>query len=219
MRMKSILLIIAVFLTANFTQAQDTKAKTILDEVSAKTRTYTCIYADFSFSMENKEMEIEEKYDGSIKLKGQKYCLNLPEANGGVQVFSDGVTLWNYMKAGNQVTISDIDDESSELMDPSSIFTIYERGFKSEFVAEKKIGAKTVYQINLFPDSDEHEFSKIEVSIDKTTMMISAATLYDNDETFYSIVVKKLETDNDYPDSDFVFNKANFDDVEEIDVR
>ena len=215
--MKSILIIVAVLFTANLSWAQDAKAKQILDEVSAKTRTYSSIYADFTFSMENKEMEIDEKNEGSIKLKGQKYCVTLPDV--GVEVFSDGTTLWNYMKEGNQVTISNIEDDGSELMDPSSIFTIYERGFKSEYIAEKKLGGKTVYQINLFPDSDEHDVSKIEVSIDKANMMIYAATLHGTDGNLYGILVKKLVTDKNFTDADFVFNKANYADVEEIDFR
>lgn len=215
--MKNILILLAVLFAANFSQAQDAKATKILDEVSAKTRTYESIYAEFTFSMENKEMEIDEKNEGTIKLKGQKYCVQLPDV--GIEVFSDGSTLWNYMKEGNQVTVSNIDDEDSELMDPSSIFTIYERGFKSEFIAEKKQGAKTLYQINLFPDSDEHDVSKIEVSIDKSTMMISSATLYGTDGNLYGILVKKLDTAKSFTDSDFVFNKANYGDVEEIDFR
>lgn len=215
--MKNILILLAVLFAANFSQAQDAKATKILDEVSAKTRTYESIYAEFTFSMENKEMEIDEKNEGTIKLKGQKYCVQLPDV--GIEVFSDGSTLWNYMKEGNQVTVSNIDDEDSELMDPSSIFTIYERGFKSEFIAEKKQGAKTLYQINLFPDSDEHDVSKIEVSIDKSTMMISSATLYGTDGNLYGILVKKLNTAKSFTDSDFVFNKANYGDVEEIDFR
>jgi outer membrane lipoprotein-sorting protein len=146
--MKNIILILAVFFIAVSGKAQDSKAKEILDQVSEKTRTYSSFSADFTFSMENKEMEIDEKNEGSIKLKGQKYCVTLPDI--GVEVFSDGETLWNYMKDGNQVTISNIDDENSELMDPSSIFTIYERGFQSKFVAETKVNGKTVYQINLF---------------------------------------------------------------------
>ncbi len=204
-------------MTANYGWAQDAKAKQILDKVSERTRTYTSIYADFTFSMENKEMEIDEKNEGTIKLKGQKYCLQLPGV--GVEVFSDGITLWNYMKEGNQVTISNIDDESSELMDPSSIFTIYERGFKSEFVAEKEVGDKNIYQINLFPDSEEHDVSKIEVSIDKATMMISEAKLHGTDGNLYGIFVKKMEINKNFSDSDFVFNKARYSDVEEIDFR
>ncbi len=215
--MRGVLLLFVAVFAANISWAQDAKAKEILDEVSQKTRTYKSIFADFTFSMKNKEMEIDEKNEGSIKLKGQKYCVLLPEV--GVEVFSDGTTLWNYMKEGNQVTISNIDDESSELMDPSSIFTIYERGFKSEFVAEKALGEKTVYQINLFPDSDEFDVSKIEISIDKATMMIHAATLYGTDGNLYGILVNKFNSNNDFPESDFVFNASKYPDVEVIDFR
>jgi len=215
--MRRTVLIIAALFAVSVLWAQDTKAKKILDEVSAKTKTFKSFSADFMFSMENKEMEIDEKNEGTIKLKGQMYCVQLPGV--GVEVFSNGTTLWNYMKEGNQVTISNIDDESSELMDPSSIFTIYEKGFRSEFVEEKKMGDKTVYQINLFPDSDEYEVSKIEVSIDKASMMIHEATLYGTDGNLYGILVKKMDLDKDFPDSDFNFDELKYPDVEIIDFR
>ncbi|MCY1723094.1 outer membrane lipoprotein carrier protein LolA [Prolixibacteraceae bacterium Z1-6] len=215
--MRRIVVIIAALFVCNALWAQDTKANKILDEVSAKTKTYKSISADFVFSMENKEMEIDEQNEGSIKLKGQKYCVALPGV--GIEVFSDGTTLWNYMKEGNQVTISSIDDESSELMDPSSLFTIYEKGFRSEFVDEKKEGTKTVYRINLFPDSDAYEVSKIEVSIDKATMMIHEATLYGTDGNLYGILVKRIESDKDLSDSDFIFDVSKYADVEVIDFR
>lgn len=216
--MRRIILMSAVLFVTIFASAQqDEKAKGILDKVSEKTRSYKTIFADFSFSMENKEMEINEKNEGSIKLKGQKYFVDLPDV--GIQIFSDGTTLWNYMKDGNQVTISDIDEESSELMDPTSLFSIYEKGFESKFVSEKKVGGKAIYQIDLFPDNEEQEVSKITVSIDKETMMIHAATLYGIDGNLYGIKVRKLETDIDFPDTDFVFDASKFDDVEVIDFR
>ena len=104
---------------------QDTKAKQILDEVSTKTRSLETISVDFIFTMENNAMDIHEKNAGKLQLKGQKYVVDLPEL--GVKVFSDGQTLWNYMEDGNQVTISNLEDGGSELMDPSTVFTIYEK--------------------------------------------------------------------------------------------
>lgn len=216
--MRVILLLIAACLSVNVGAAQnDAKAKQILDEVSAKTKTFKSMSADFQFSMINEEMEINESNAGTIKVKGQKYVVDLPEV--GVKVFSDGNTIWNYMKDGNQVTISSVEDSGSELMDPSSIFSIYERGFRSEFVKETVEAGKTVYEINLFPDSDEYEVTKIEVSIDKATMMLAAAKLYATDDNIYSIRVKKLDPNQSIPDSDFVFDASKFGDVEIIDFR
>ncbi|TNF42022.1 MAG: outer membrane lipoprotein carrier protein LolA [Bacteroidetes bacterium] len=216
--MKRIIFTTVIIITTLFTKAQqDPKAKTILDEVSAKTRTYKTILADFSFSMENKEMSINEKNDGSIKLKGQKYLVDLPGT--GIKVYSDGKTSWNYMKQGNQVTISTIEDAGSELMDPSSLFSIYEKGFTSKFVAEKNVSGKTVYQIDLFPDKKEYDVSKITIEINKATMMIQSAQLFGTDGNIYGINVKKMETNKDFPDSEFVFDAKKFPDVEIIDLR
>jgi outer membrane lipoprotein-sorting protein len=216
--MKSIFITCAIILVAIFSHAQqDPKAKSILDEVSSKTRTFKTILADFSFSMENKAMSINEKNDGTIKLKGQKYAVDLPGA--GVKVYSDGKNNWNYMKQGNQVIISTIEDSGSELMDPSSLFSIYEKGFISKFVAEKNVGGKAVYQIDLFPDKKEFDVSKITIEIDKVTMMIKSAQLFSTDGNIYGIVVKKMETNKEFPDSDFVFDAKKFPDIEVVDLR
>jgi len=216
--MKRIIFTTSIILLALITLAQqDPKAKSILDEVSSKTRTFKTISADFSFSMENKEMSINEKNDGSIKLKGQKYFVDIPGA--GIKVYSDGRTSWNYMKQGNQVIISTIDEDSGELMDPSSLFSIYEKGFTSKFVAEKTVGGKVVYQIDLYPDKKEYDVSKITIEINKANMMIQSAQLFGTDGNIYGIVVKKMETDKDFPDTEFTFDTRKFPDVEIIDLR
>ncbi|MDO8951980.1 MAG: outer membrane lipoprotein carrier protein LolA [Draconibacterium sp.] len=216
--MKKVFFTTIIILIALFTRAQqDPKAKSILDEVSSKTKTFKTISADFTFSMENKAMSINEMNDGSIKLKGQKYFVDLPGA--GVKVYSDGKTNWSYMKQGNQVTISTIEDAGSELMDPSTLFSIYEKGFTSKFVAEKNIGGKTIYQIDLFPDKKEYDVSKISIEINKANMMIQSAQLYGTDGNIYGIVVKKMETDKDFTDTEFTFDSRKFPDIEIIDLR
>ncbi|MDX8339319.1 outer membrane lipoprotein carrier protein LolA [Draconibacterium sp. IB214405] len=216
--MKRIVLVVAlVAFTLSGWAQEDAKAKEILNEVSAKTKEISAMSASFVFSLVNEEIEVNDKFDGNIKIKGQKYCVQLPDM--GVEVFSDGTTIWNYMEDGNQVTISNIDDESSELMDPSSLFSIYERGFRSEFVDEKTEGGKTLYHINLFPDSDTYDVTKIEVAIDKASMMIHSATLYSTDGNLYSILVKQMNTKAAFTDADFVFDASKHDDVEIIDFR
>lgn len=196
---------------------QENTANNILDKVKEKTGTFKSISADFTFSMQNREMEIDEKNEGSIKIKGQKYMVDLPDV--GIKVYSDGESIWNYMKDGNQVTISSIDDEGSELMDPSSIFSIYEKGFDSKYVQEKKEGSKTVHQIELFPDEDEYQVSKIVLFIEKSSHLIHSATLFGTDGNEYGILVRKMNTDGDLPDTDFIFDQSKFGDVEVIDFR
>ena len=216
--MKHIILLGIFLASVFFTQAQqDAKAKQILDEVSENTRSFKTISADFVFSMENREMDINERNEGTIKLKGQKYVVDLPDI--GVKVFSDGKTLWNYMEDGNQVSISNMEDGGSELMDPSTVFTIYEKGFQSKYIGEKTTGNETVHQIELFPDTEEFEVSKILLSISQSDKMIKSALLYGTDGNLYGIEIKKMDTQTELPDSYFVFNATDYSDVEIIDFR
>ena len=216
--MRKILLVGLVLLTALFANAQDQKAQEILDKVSEKTRSYKSIAADFVFTLTNSEMEdINEKYEGSIKIKGNKYCVIIPEF--GATVISDCTTLWNYMKESNQVTINNVDDEGSELMDPTSLFTIYEKGFSSKYLSEKTIDGIKVHEIRLYPDSDEYNVSNISVFIDKSTFLIKSAVLNELEGNQYTIEVKKMETNHNFPDSDFTFDTAKYHDLEIIDWR
>lgn len=214
--MKKLLFLIAVVLIANILNAQtDAKAKQILDQTSQKTRSFNTISADFTFSMQN--AQLKETNNGSIKLKGNKYVVEIPGA--GLKVFADGKTSWTYMKNGNQVTISTIDESSSELMDPSTVFTIYEKGFKSKFIAEKTVEGKPVYQIELYPDKTEFEVSKITIEINKSTSMIQSALLSGTDGNTYSIKVNKFESNKDFPDAEFIFDAKKYPGVEVIDLR
>jgi outer membrane lipoprotein-sorting protein len=216
MRRLIVILILLIPVMPVFSQSNN-KAEEILEEVSKKTKSYKNISAEFIFSLENKEMEINEKNRGSIKINGKKYVVDLPDI--GIKVYSDGETMWNYMKDGNQVTISNIDGQGSDLMDPSVIFNIYEKGFKSVYIGETVKGNNTLHQIELHPDKNEYDVSKVDLFIDKNSMMINSAVLYDNDGNLYGIKVKEFDTDIDLPDSYFVFNKSEFGDVEIIDFR
>jgi outer membrane lipoprotein-sorting protein len=196
---------------------QSERAKQILDEVSKKTQSFSTISADFSYAMVNKDEGINENYTGSISLKAKKYNVHI---NGlGMRMISDGKTIWTYMEDANQVTVANVGGESSDLMDPSKIFTIYEKGFKYNLVGEKTEGGKAVYLIELTPDGTIKEMSKINISIDKSTMMISSAIMNDGSGTQFIIKVTKMETNKPLADSQFSFDKSKYKDIEVVDFR
>jgi outer membrane lipoprotein-sorting protein len=217
-QMKKVFLTTIILISYLFVLAQeDEKAIQILNQVSSKTRSFKTIEAEFSFTMDNNEVDIHEENEGTIKLKGEKYQVVLPGA--GLKIYSDGETIWNYMEDGNQVTISTIEEGNSDLMNPSSLFSIYEKGFQSKFIEEKKEGNKTLYIIELYPDNEFQDISKISLAINASTLMIDSATLYGTDDNLYGIHVKKMETNKSFPDSEFVFNATEYDDIEIIDFR
>lgn len=216
--MKNFFLLLAGFMLTGIVFGQnDPKAKEILEQVSKKTQSYSTLSASFVFTMENKRENLKEQNSGSLLLKGKKYQVKLPDL--GLQVFSDGVTVWNYMEAANQVTINHAGDDSQGVLDPASIFKVYEQGYNTKFVAEKQEGGKTVIYIDLFPQDNNKEFTKITVAIDKAKMMIHSLITFGKDGNQYGIAVKELKTDLPVADSEFVFNKSKYGDVEVVDFR
>ena len=196
---------------------QDQKAKSILENVTKTTQSYTSIQATFDYVMENEEVDIHEEYKGSITMKGEKYNLKLPQL--GLDIYSDGSNVWTYMVDAGEVTVSSIDEDSEELMNPSTIFTIYEEGFDFKYIEETMIDGKSIYVIDLFPTTDEIEYERIRIQIDKQKMLIKKAEMFSEEGNCYIINVIDFETNVDVDDSSFIFDVANNANVDVIDLR
>ena len=208
--------IVFVLMVVIASAQQDERAKNILSQLGKTTSSFQSIQADFSFIMRNTELGINEKNDGNIILKGKKYSIDLPDI--GLKIFSNETTVWNYMKTGNQVTITNVDD-GDDLMNPAALFNIYEKGFNSKFVKDSTIAGKAIHIIELFPDNDMIDISKVSVNIYQSNMMPQSVLLYANDGNQYVIEVKNIATNKPFPDSDFVFDTGKYPDVEVIDFR
>ena len=208
--------ILLTFIIAGFSQ-QDTKAKEILEKVTKTTQSYTSIDAKFTFEMNNKAENIQEKSSGTIILKNKRYKLSIPQL--GLQVTCDGTTIWTYMVNSNEVSIANLDESTDELMDPAKIFTIYERGFNYKFVNESSDGGVPVYNIDLTPQKQNGDIQKIKIMIDKQRMLIRGALMTGKDGNDYNVSVNQFKTDGVYADSDFVFDPKKYKGIEVIDMR
>lgn len=208
--------ILSVFTLAGFAQ-QDAKAKGILEKVTKTTQSLASLEAKFTFEMNNTAEKIQEKSAGTIILKNKKYKLNIPQM--GLQITCDGKTIWTYMVISNEVSIANLDEETDDLMDPSKIFTIYERGFNYKFVSETVEGGVPVYNIDLTPQKAGGDIQKIKIMIDKQKMLIRGADMTGKDGNKYNVLVSELKTDGVYKDIDFVFDPKKYKDIEIVDMR
>ena len=208
--------ILSVFTMVVFAQ-QDAKAKEILEKVTKTTQSLASLEAKFSFEMNNTAEKIQEKSIGSIILKDKKYKLNIPQM--GLQVTCDGKTIWTYMVNSNEVSIANLDEDTDDLMDPSKIFTIYERGFNYKFVSESVEGGVPVYYIDLTPQKPAGDIQKIKIMIDKQKMLIRGADMTGKDGNKYNVLVNELKTDGVYKDADFVFDPKKYKGIEIVDMR
>ncbi len=212
--MKKLLLIIALIPGFMFAQNSE-KAKEILDQVTANTKTYKTIKADFSFSMENLQEDIKEEYNGDISIKGDKYKANLME----VDTYFDGKTLWTHMIGDEEVNVDEPDPADEETLNPASIFTIYETGFKYAYIGEKNKDGVDFYTIDLYPINRDKSYSRIRLEIKKSEMQLHSIQQISKDGNNYTIRVKNLVPNTTMDDSIFVFNETANPNVDIIDMR
>lgn len=207
--------IVLMVLTAS--AQQDMKAKSILENVTKTTQSYSSIQATFEYILDNKEMGIHEQNKGDILMKGNKYKLKLAEL--GLEIFCNGKDVYTYMKDANEVTVSPMDGESGEMMNPSKLFTIYEKGFNYKYVEEKVVEGKASHIIDLFPQSEDIEYSKIRIQIDKEKSFIRKADMIGKDGNTYVVKVNDFKTNVPAADTLFGFDKAKYPGAELIDLR
>ncbi len=189
----------------------DPKAKKILDEVSAKTKSYTTIKAEFSKTVEKKDKS-KETQDSKIETKGSKYKLTIT----GHDIYCDGKTVWDYGKDANEVIIKEAETEGSETISPSNIFTMYEKGYKYKFDSEDD---KT-QTVSLFPENpDKQKFHTIKLTIDKIKKQILSVKMLMKDGTSQTFTIKSFVGNGDIPDANFTFNAKAHPGVSVEDLR
>ena len=76
----------------------DPEAKKILDQASAKIKSYPAITAAFSFELQDAQGKPQGTKKGSFSMKGNKYKVALT----GQEIVSDGTTVW--LNAGSSLT-------------------------------------------------------------------------------------------------------------------
>jgi outer membrane lipoprotein carrier protein len=121
--MKKILSFIIGITFVNLIAAQDTekgdkKSNEILNRLTTKTEAYKTIKAEFAYIMKNADAGIDEKTEGTLFVKGDKYRLLIA----GQVVISDGITSWTYIKDADEVQINSVEN-SEESITPNKLLT------------------------------------------------------------------------------------------------
>jgi outer membrane lipoprotein-sorting protein len=194
-------------------QDKDKKASALLDEVSAKTKSYKSIKADFSYTMVNKQAGINESKTGTLLISGDKYRLNAA----GQVVICDGKTIWTYIKESNEVQINNM-EEKDDALTPSKLLTSYNANYKSKIIKDKSITDPNLESIELIPTSSKN-FSKAVLVIDKTRKQVKSFALFEKNGNIFTYKVTKFQTDLPVTSADFIFDSMKFPGVEIIDMR
>jgi outer membrane lipoprotein-sorting protein len=206
--MKIHLCYLILFFSVVTGMAQDNPGE-ILDKVSAVMESYTSIQTDFSFTMENKEADISDTYEGSLVMQGEKFRLSLM----GMLAFSDGKTMWVYMEEFNEANI--MDPSESEFFNPKNIFNINKEDYMLRFLGKEN----ELNQVELKPLEEDENFKLIILKIDPLKNHIKEVFYEGLDGNNYLIKIKNLLSDIIIDDRFFSFDKEKYPGVEVYDMR
>jgi outer membrane lipoprotein-sorting protein len=193
----------------------DPDAKKVLDQLSAKMKSFKSIQADFTLTIESAAGKVEGSKKGVVYLKGSQYHISIT----GQEIFCDGKNSWTYDKSTNEVTINKV-DPTVKTITPEKFFTnFYDKDFLYKLNGDVKQGAKNLQEIELTPVDKTKNFYKVYLYIDKKTKTIYSLKSLEKNGTKDIITVDKLNGNTVISEDLFVFNKAKYPGVEEVDLR
>ncbi|MDQ6890528.1 MAG: outer membrane lipoprotein carrier protein LolA [Bacteroidota bacterium] len=203
------------FSQSSYIGKNDADAKKILDNVSAKFKTYKSVVASFTLKIENSAGKVQGSKSGVVNMKGSKYRVTIS----GQEIYSDGNNIWTYDKSSNEVQITKYDG-SSNMITPQKMFTnFYDKDFLYKLNGESKVGKKTIQEIELTPVDKTKTFFKVLVGIDKPNQSIVSTKVFEKNGNKYTYSVVSMKTNTNIPDSLFVFDAKKYPNVEVVDLR
>lgn len=203
---KKVLSIFLVFFIAFSTQAQDAKAKALLDKVTAKVKSYSNISIDFKYSLNNAKENINQDSKGSVVMKGNQYVLNFM----GVTKIFDGKKVYTIVPEDEEVTISAVDENDDSAITPSKMLTFFNKGYKYSMNIVQNVGGKKIQYVKLIPTNAKDPRKEILLGIDSKTNIIYNVIQIDKKGTKTTLTVNSFKTNQALPKNQFTFVASKY---------
>ncbi|MDO1514470.1 outer membrane lipoprotein carrier protein LolA [Maribacter confluentis] len=206
--MKKIIIVFTAILMTTLANAQSSdKAKSLLDEVYAKVKSYDNIYVDFKFDLKNAEAGINQETRGDVTLSDEKYIFNYL----GSQQLYDGKKVYTIVPENEEVTIEDQSDDENA-MTPSKMLTFYKEGHNYAWDILQNVQGRKIQYVKLTPIDSDTEIKSRLLGIDMGTKHIYKLIETGKNGTKTTITVNSFKTDQDLSKTLFTFDEAKYKD-------
>ena len=178
-------------------------ATAILDKAAARFKAAGDVKIGFQVSTE------AGSTTGYIDIAGNKFHCDM----GGTRVWFDGTTLWNYVKANEEVNVTTPSEAETARLNPYSFITMYKKGYSC------KNGKSTkAYHEVIMTGSKNTAYKSVVVRLDKKNyqpLYVKTTTAKHTTE----VTVNSYLTNQKFPATRFSFSKKEFPKAEVVDLR
>ena len=203
---RRILLLTTLFLFGFSTQAQEKKAKELLDQVTAKVRSYDNITIDFKYSLNNAKENINQDSKGNVTMKGNHYLLNFM----GVTKIFDGKKTYTIVPEDEEITIANFDANDDNAITPNKMLTFFNTGYKYAWDIPQNLKGRKIQYIKLTPNSSKDQRKEILVGIDVQTKHIYTVIEVGKNGTKTTLTVNSFKTNQPLSKNHFTFTKSKY---------
>ena len=193
----------------------DAAAKSLLDKVGQTYEAYKTIQADFSLTVQQAQ---QAPYTETGKIAMDKPAGKYHITTGQQDIISDGTSQWMVLKDIGEVQVTEV-APASDAISPTNIFSFYKEGYKYVSADDERAGDKQLAVVELTPEDASAPYFKIKLRVDERTYHIHDVTLFDKGGNRFVYAITGVKANPQLADSQFVFQQADYPDLELVDLR
>ena len=195
-----------LLLFSHFVQAQDKKAKDLLDQVTAKIKTYDNIVIDFKYTLNNSRENINQESKGNVVMRGNLFTLNLM----GVTKLFDGKKTYTINPEDEEITISKYNEKDDNSITPNKLLTFFNSGYKFNWDILQDIKGRKIQYIKLTPTNPKDPRKEILLGIDNQTKNIYNLIEIGKNGTKTTLTVNSFKTNQPLSKNQFTFEASKY---------
>jgi outer membrane lipoprotein-sorting protein len=181
--------------------AQD--AKTVLDKAAQTVSAKQGISAKFKISGPN-----FSPTDGTILVKGKKFQATTEVAT----IWFDGKTQWTYMKANDEVNVSNPSEAELQALNPYNFINLYKKGFTYTMTTKGNS-----YEVHLTATNKKRQIQEMYITVSKSGYVPTQVKMKQR-TGWTTINISNLKAAK-LNDNMFRFNAKDYPHAEVIDLR
>ena len=196
-------------------ETNDPAATRILDQIKADYDNLESIQLEFKLTMAFPE-EGEEVQVGTMIQKGNQYKVDTKQQT----IYSNGETVWMYIKGINEVQIDHVRADQAEMMSPKQIMSFYEKGDFIYLLTGESIKNGTIYHnIEFKPVDKDSEYSKMRVIVRKKDNQLEEIIVFSKDGSRFKLEIQNVKKNQKYNRNIFIFEPSMYPGIHIEDLR
>ncbi|UFH34438.1 LolA family protein [Flavobacterium acetivorans] len=204
--MNKIIQIAFILLFSFSIQAQDKKAKELLDQVTSKVKSYDNIVIDFKYSLNNSKENINQDSKGNVTMKNNQYVLNFM----GITKIFDGKKTYTIVPEDEEITISSFNEKDDNAITPSKMLTFFNSGYRYTMADLQNIKGRKIQYIKLIPTNNRDQRKEIQLGIDIQTKHIYNLIEVGKKGTKTTLTVNSFKTNQPLSKNQFTFAESKY---------